>query len=73
MRYLCSVMACLIAVPLAAAQQTQTKTTTKTTVEVKDGKNMMVIGCLQVSPGGSGYVVTNVIVPDTGTRSYVLA
>ncbi len=73
MRYLCSlVLSAVIAIPLAAAQQTETKITTKTTVEVKEGRNVIVVGCLQVTPGGGGYVVTNVVVPGSGTRSYVL-
>lgn len=72
MRFLCSVLACSIAVPLAAAQQTESKTTTKTTIEVKNGRNVFAVGCLQVTPGGGGYVMTNVVVPGNGTRSYVL-
>jgi hypothetical protein len=44
------------------------KTTVKTTVEVKDGKDIKTIGCIETNPGG-GYMLTSV---DTGTMRYTL-
>jgi hypothetical protein len=42
-----------------AAQTQETQTTTKTKIEIKGGKNVTVIGCLERRPGGD-YVLASV-------------
>lgn len=43
----------------AQTQETQTTTKTKTKIEIKGGKDVTVIGCLERRPGGD-YVLTSV-------------
>ena len=51
-------MAVICAVGLGAqSQTTETKTKTTTKIEVKDGKDIRVSGCLATNPGG-GYMLT---------------
>jgi hypothetical protein len=66
MKLMCATfgLATMCAVGLAAQSGT-TKTTTK--VEVKDGKEMKVTGCLERNPGG-GYMLTN----SDGSLKYAL-
>jgi hypothetical protein len=49
-------MAAICAVGLSA-QSSTTETKSKTKIEVKDGKNVTVSGCLERNPGG-GYIIT---------------
>ena len=46
-------------------------TTTKTKVQVKDGKDMKVTGCVEAGASG-GYVLTNVADKDRNLHSYTL-
>ena len=46
------------------------ESTTKTKVDVKDGKDMKVTGC--VASDGAGYVLTNVADKDGSLHSYML-
>lgn len=55
------------AVTLAAQSS---ESTTKTKVEVKDGKDMKVTGC--VASDGAGYMLTNVADKDGALHSYML-
>jgi hypothetical protein len=50
-------MAAVCAVGLGA-QTSTTETKSKTKIEVKDGKDITVTGCLERNPGG-GYLITN--------------
>ena len=43
-----------------AAQTQETKTTTKTKVEVKGGKEVTVVGCLERRPNGN-YILTDIL------------
>jgi hypothetical protein len=59
-------LAAICAVGLGAQSGT-TETKTKTKIDVKDGKNVTVIGCLAPNPGG-GYMLT----ATTGDLKYAL-
>jgi hypothetical protein len=65
-------LACLLAVAGAVsvgAQSSETKTTTK--VEVKNGKDVKVTGCVEAG-AGSGYVLTNVADKSGALHRYML-
>ncbi len=49
------------------SDQGKAKTTRK--IEIKDGTDVKVMGCLKANPDGSGYVLTN---PDSDTLRYEL-
>jgi hypothetical protein len=59
-------LAAICAVGLSAQSGT-TETKTKTKIDVKDGKNVTVTGCLAANPGG-GYMLTNA----RGDQKYAL-
>jgi len=66
MKLMCACgMAMMCAVGLAAQSGT---TETKTKVEVKDGKDVKVTGCLERDAAGGGYVLTS----STGSFKYAL-
>jgi hypothetical protein len=48
-----------LCVAALAAQSQETQTTTKTKVEIKGGKDVTVIGCVERRPGGD-YILTSV-------------
>ena len=52
---LCLTAACVVG---AAAQSSTSKTTVKTEVEVKGGKSITTVGCLENNPDG-GFMLTN--------------
>ena len=65
-------LTCLLAVAGAVsvgAQSSETKTTTK--VEVKNGKDVKVTGCVEAG-AGSGYVLTNVADKSGALHRYML-
>jgi hypothetical protein len=65
-------LTCLLAVAgavSAGAQSSETKTTTK--VEVKNGKDVKVTGCVEAG-AGSGYVLTNVADKSGALHRYML-
>ena len=61
-------MLALAGVVSVGAQSSES--TTKTKVDVKDGKDMKVTGC--VASDGAGYVLTNVADKDGSLHSYML-
>jgi hypothetical protein len=52
----------------ASAQTSKTKTEEKTKIEVKDGREIKIVGCVERDPGG-GYMLTNL---RTGEMKYAL-
>jgi hypothetical protein len=65
-------LTCCLAVAGAVTLAAQSsKTTTKTKVEVKDGKDVNVTGCVEVGSGG-GYVLTNVADKSGALHRYIL-
>lgn len=63
-------LAVVLATGLAAAQDLDGKSKTK--VEVKDGKDMKVTGCVERAPEG-GFMLTSVANKDGALGSYILA
>src|SRR5436190_21784841 len=64
--------ACVLAVASIAPVGAQSsETTTKTKVEVKNGKDVKVTGCVEAG-AGSGYVLTNVADKSGALHSYTL-
>ena len=64
-------LTCMIALAGAVTVGAQSsETTTKTKVDVKDGKDVKVTGC--VMSDGSGYMLTNVADKDGAVHSYLL-
>jgi hypothetical protein len=65
-------LTCLLAVAGAVTAGAQSsETTTKTKIDVKDGKEMKVTGCVE-SGGEGGYVLTNVADKNGTLHSYRL-
>jgi hypothetical protein len=52
----------------ATAQSVTTVQTNTTTINIKDGKRLTVVGCIAPNPGG-GFMLTE---PDTGGMKYAL-
>jgi hypothetical protein len=64
-------LTCMLALAGAVSVGAQSsESTTKTKVDVKDGKDMKVTGC--VASDGAGYVLTNVADKDGSLHSYML-
>ncbi len=67
-----TIATCALAVTGAITLGAQTsETTTKTKIEVKDGKDVKVIGCVESLPGG-GYALTDVSSKREALHRYVL-
>jgi hypothetical protein len=65
-------LTCLLAVAGAVTAGAQSsETTTKTKIDVKDGKEMKVTGCVE-SGGEGGYLLTNVADKNGSLHSYML-
>ena len=65
-------LTCMLAVAGAATLGAQSsESTTKTKVEVKDGKDMKVTGCIEAG-ASSGYVLTNVADKSGVLHQYIL-
>src|SRR5258706_15645164 len=62
---MCLAAACAIGI---AAQSSTSTTTTKTKIEVKGGKTITTVGCLETNPDG-GFMLTNL---GTGGMRYAL-
>jgi len=64
-------LTCMLALAGAVSVGAQSsESTTKTKIDVKDGKDMKVTGC--VASEGAGYVLTNVADKDGSLHSYML-
>ena len=64
-------LTCMLALAGAVSVGAQSsESTTKTKIDVKDGKDMKVTGC--VASDGAGYVLTNVADKDGSLHSYML-
>jgi hypothetical protein len=66
----CSLIALIAACGLATAQDLETKTQTK--VSVEDGRSIKATGCVERNADG-GYTLTNVANKDGALGSYILA
>ncbi len=63
--------ACLALASAVSLGAQSSETTTKTKIDVKDGKDVKVTGCVEANPDGGGYVLTNVS-DKTGERHYYM-
>jgi hypothetical protein len=64
-------LTCMLALAGAVTASAQSsESTTKTKIEVKDGKDMKVTGC--IASDGAGYMLTNVADKDGALHSYML-
>ena len=67
-----TIAACALALTGAVTLAAQTsESTTKTKVEVKDGKDVKVTGCVEAGPNG-GYVLTDVSNKHESLHRYIL-
>jgi len=71
MMKLISLTCCLAVAGAATLVAQSSKTTTKTTVEVKDGKDVKVTGCVEADSFG-GYVLTHVADKSGALHRYML-
>lgn len=65
-------LAAVVATGAVGAQTTETKVRTKTKVEVKDGKDVTVTGCVERHPSDDGYVLTGVADKSRERADYML-
>lgn len=71
MMKLTTVTLCFAVIGAVTLGAQKSETTTKTKVEVKDGKDVTLTGCVQANPGG-GYLLTNVADKDGSMHRYML-
>jgi hypothetical protein len=68
---LTTVAICLAIAGTAGLGAQSSETSTKTKVQVKDGRDMQVTGCVEVNPSG-GFVLTHVADKSGGLHRYML-
>jgi len=64
--------ACLALASAVSLGAQSSETTTKTKIDVKDGRDVKVTGCVEANPDGEGYILTNVADKTGDRHSYVL-